>query len=156
VSPPGAILAKASGDPPARLIMTQYHLLAGSRRRGEMNIYGAKTARFFALGATTALGLTLTTGTAALADPNADLIGPGPGYVNAPTAVECVQKALGLSQDGQFGQDTYDAVRNFQARNDLLNDGIVGPATGNLLLNSVPSSWNATCYSWLPTTFSRA
>jgi peptidoglycan hydrolase-like protein with peptidoglycan-binding domain len=117
-----------------------------------MNIYGAKMARFVAMGATAALGLTLTTGTAALADPNADLVGPGPNYVNAPTAVECVQKALGLSQDGQFGQDTYDAVRDFQAKHGLLNDGIVGPATGDLLLARVPSSWNATCYSWLPTT----
>lgn len=121
-----------------------------------MNIYAAKTMRFVAMAATAALGLTLTTGTAALANPNADLIGPGPGYVNAPTAVECVQKALGLSQDGQFGQATYIAVRNFQADNGLLNDGIVGPATGNLLLESVPSSWDAVCYSWLPTTFSRA
>jgi peptidoglycan hydrolase-like protein with peptidoglycan-binding domain len=121
-----------------------------------MNIYAARTARFVAMVVTTALGLTLTTGTAALADPNADLIGPGPGYVNAPTAVECVQKAFGLSQDGQYGQATYDAVRNFQADNGLLNDGIVGPATGNLLLKRVPSSWDATCYSWLPTTFRRA
>jgi peptidoglycan hydrolase-like protein with peptidoglycan-binding domain len=40
-----------------------------------------------------------------------------------------------LNQDGLFGSDTDRAVRNFQQSNDLVVDGIVGPATEEKLEN---------------------
>src|ERR687894_293782 len=44
-----------------------------------------------------------------------------------------VQKALGVSADGVFGAETDTAVRQYQARNGLEVDGIVGPVTWSSL-----------------------
>src|SRR5918999_445014 len=44
-----------------------------------------------------------------------------------------VQKALGISADGIFGAETDTAVRQYQARNGLEVDGIVGPVTWSSL-----------------------
>jgi N-acetylmuramoyl-L-alanine amidase len=43
--------------------------------------------------------------------------------------VRQIQKALHLLADGIFGSQTEEAVKNFQAKNGLKADGIVGPAT---------------------------
>lgn len=43
--------------------------------------------------------------------------------------VKAVQKKLGINADGVFGNDTYNAVRNFQGRKKLTVDGVVGPKT---------------------------
>lgn len=43
--------------------------------------------------------------------------------------VKQIQKALHLLPDGIFGQQTENAVKNFQGKNGLKVDGIVGPAT---------------------------
>src|SRR5918999_1296623 len=50
-----------------------------------------------------------------------------------------VQQALGISADGIFGPQTDTAVRQYQARNGLLVDGIVGPATWGSLFESGPA-----------------
>ena len=43
--------------------------------------------------------------------------------------VRQIQKALHLLADGIFGSQTEEAVKNFQRKNGLKADGIVGPAT---------------------------
>tara|TARA_B100000035_G_scaffold312881_1_gene325304 strand:+ start:334 stop:1167 length:834 start_codon:yes stop_codon:yes gene_type:complete len=43
--------------------------------------------------------------------------------------VKAVQKALGISADGDFGPGTETAVKDWQRRHGLIADGIVGPAT---------------------------
>ncbi|QSJ18171.1 peptidoglycan-binding protein [Nostoc sp. UHCC 0702] len=48
-------------------------------------------------------------------------------------AVSRVQEALGIQPTGYYGSVTASRVRDFQARNGLLADGVVGPQTRNLL-----------------------
>ena len=43
--------------------------------------------------------------------------------------VKKLQQALGIAADGQFGQGTAKAVKDFQAKNGLDADGLAGPAT---------------------------
>jgi cell wall-associated NlpC family hydrolase len=47
--------------------------------------------------------------------------------------VRAVQRALGITADGDFGPNTRRAVLDFQARSGLVVDGIVGPATKRAL-----------------------
>lgn len=47
--------------------------------------------------------------------------------------VERIQNALGIYADGKFGNGTYAAVRNYQARHNLDVDGRVGKQTWNTL-----------------------
>jgi peptidoglycan hydrolase-like protein with peptidoglycan-binding domain len=100
-----------------------------------------------------AVGLVLAPASAALADPSAPYLGPGPHYSNNPAAVRCVQASLDLETDGQYGQDTYDQVRLMQQDRGLPADGIVGPSTGDQIMKGLPSAaWRAYCYPLLPTT----
>ena len=51
-------------------------------------------------------------------------------------AVTEVQRALGVQQTGYYGQTTTRVVREFQARNNLRVDGIVGPQTRNAIFRN--------------------
>jgi peptidoglycan hydrolase-like protein with peptidoglycan-binding domain len=44
-------------------------------------------------------------------------------------AVKKLQRALGVTADGQFGPGTQKALREFQSKNGLDADGLAGPAT---------------------------
>jgi hypothetical protein len=49
------------------------------------------------------------------------------------------QEKLRLRLDGRFGHDTEDAVKRFQRRHGLDDDGVVGPLTWSVLLREVPT-----------------
>lgn len=102
--------------------------------------------------ATTAagIGLALAPGSAALASTTAPWVGPG--YSEDPDAVACVQVMVGADLDGDYGQETYDKVKQWQSDHGLEPDGIVGPETGDTILAAMPSDWRVTCYPDLPTT----
>ena len=57
------------------------------------------------------------------------------GSTEAPTGnpISRLQSALHLETDGEFGPETYAAVRRLQARHGLHVDGVVGPATWALI-----------------------
>jgi peptidoglycan hydrolase-like protein with peptidoglycan-binding domain len=48
---------------------------------------------------------------------------------NDPTFVKIVQAKIGIKADGYFGPKTEAAVREFQRKNSMVPDGIVGPKT---------------------------
>ncbi|MDP4551052.1 peptidoglycan-binding protein [Alkalihalobacillus macyae] len=47
--------------------------------------------------------------------------------------VEAIQRGVNVTPDGIFGPNTESAVKRYQARKGLSVDGIVGPATWNML-----------------------
>lgn len=114
------------------------------------------------------LVVTLTIGAAVLTGQSAANAGPESGVVGPtlfgeragtswhhvlPESAICVQMALGLPTDGQYGPQTFDAVQEFQAANGLTVDGVVGRDTGDRLIGRLPGQWYASCYYYLPTTF---
>lgn len=108
------------------------------------------TARRLALLTATSAALSLTVaGGAADAYPGIRTIGPGPSSNTA--GVHCVQEALHvIPDDGNYGQQTYTAVKQFQLSHGLRMDGAVGEATGDLLLPSAPDG----CIDHVPSTYS--
>ena len=50
--------------------------------------------------------------------------------------VKELQRSLSLKDDGVFGIDTLKAVKNFQSKNGLISDGVVGNRTLDVLLNT--------------------
>ncbi|WP_433802898.1 peptidoglycan-binding domain-containing protein [Actinomycetospora sp. CA-084318] len=110
------------------------------------------------------VGLAVGVAPAASAEEGADFVGPNstslelngyPGLVgNSGFPVECVQRALLREPDGDYGQDTFDAIRRFQALHGLEVDGVVGPATGDRLIPSLPAAFKKSCYGVIPTTTS--
>jgi cell wall-associated NlpC family hydrolase len=55
------------------------------------------------------------------------------------TAVRALQRALGVTADGQFGPQTEAAVRSFQRSHDLPVTGLVGPLTRAALGEGAPA-----------------
>jgi hypothetical protein len=51
------------------------------------------------------------------------------GVGNSGEYVKAVQKALGIKDDGIYGEGTADAVKKFQTENKIGSDGVVGPKT---------------------------
>jgi len=54
---------------------------------------------------------------------------------NRGAPVKLIQSALGITEDGIFGQETHQAVIKFQKEHYLEPDGIVGPITWEEILN---------------------
>jgi hypothetical protein len=55
--------------------------------------------------------------------------------------VKQLQKFLGIASDGDFGKGTETSVKNWQSKNNLVADGVVGPTTWNAMgLASTDSS----------------
>jgi peptidoglycan hydrolase-like protein with peptidoglycan-binding domain len=76
--------------------------------------------------ATTPTGTTDTGETAVPADGD-------PSPATGAAAVDQLQHALNLPEDGEFGPETEAAVRRLQARHGLTVDGVVGPSTWELI-----------------------
>ncbi len=55
------------------------------------------------------------------------------GAENVPNSVILLQRRLGISQSGTFGDITTQAVKNFQKSNGLTVDGVVGKNTWSVL-----------------------
>ncbi|WP_051826862.1 peptidoglycan-binding domain-containing protein [Kitasatospora aureofaciens] len=124
----------------------------------------ALRAATLTMGATAALGLAVGTANAASTIQ----------WGSTGQPVRCVQQAMnyldsaGLSVDGQFGQNTYNAVVAYQGSKGIQQDGQVGPQTGgdikadiyNVYLaahhsgdystQSTMSAWMSNCNSQLP------
>jgi peptidoglycan hydrolase-like protein with peptidoglycan-binding domain len=74
------------------------------------------------------------------------------GFGSRGPAVSEVQRALGVQPTGYYGHTTTRAVREFQARNGLRVDGVVGPQTrralfGNRNYSSTNRNYSSTNYS---------
>ncbi|MFC6596928.1 peptidoglycan-binding domain-containing protein [Kitasatospora paranensis] len=82
----------------------------------------------------------------------------GYGYSTSGSGVWCVQHALNyargaaLTEDGQFGPATKNALVGFQQQHGLQADGVVGPQTGSSLLSNGDPYYAGYCYSFVRTT----
>jgi peptidoglycan hydrolase-like protein with peptidoglycan-binding domain len=74
--------------------------------------------------------------------PRSDLLTDG---ANGPAVVQ-VQKQLGMTADGIYGQQTHAKVVSFQQDHQLAADGVVGPQTRKALASSQSSSSQTTTY----------
>lgn len=89
------------------------------------------------------------------------------GYGSSGPGAWCVQQGLDYAAnvlhiipdsplvDGSFGLQTKEAVEEFQAAGNTTVDGIVGPNTGDLLLDDEWDNgqydWVETCFPYIPT-----
>ena len=89
-------------------------------------------------------------------------LGGGSGAAGGSTTM-ALQSALGVSADGDYGPITRAAVRDFQARNGLLVDGIAGPQTlgalglpTNVTLGDEPAPSSTSSGAWAAVSSARA
>ncbi|MFG3229679.1 peptidoglycan-binding protein [Kitasatospora sp. NPDC048194] len=90
----------------------------------------------------------LTCAAPAHADPNTTYL----SYGDRGVGVKCVQIAVGVTADSVWGPDTDRAVRAFQRSHFGHADGIVGPQTGDALMNRL-NAYYGWCYSVIPTSY---
>ncbi|MGW2426516.1 peptidoglycan-binding domain-containing protein [Streptomyces sp. NPDC001709] len=126
-----------------------------------------------AMAGTALMGFT----TAANASPSAGYIGAG--YTNNPHGVWCAQHNISYwfhtsgsdhhqpAEDGTFGPETKQAIKDFQEEMRLPQDGVLGPQTGNALMAHGDPAYTGSdmpyregggtstsyCYTYLPTTW---
>jgi zinc D-Ala-D-Ala carboxypeptidase len=90
-----------------------------------------------ALGAATFVAFTAITAPDATAAARVDLVGDCPNLIQRGSSGECVTtvqellnaKGANVDTDGEFGEQTEQAVTTFQSDNGLEADGVVGPKT---------------------------
>ncbi|MEU9075527.1 peptidoglycan-binding domain-containing protein [Kitasatospora sp. NPDC048538] len=109
--------------------------------------------------ATTGLVTAGLLGGTAQAIPNSGSLWVGYGKANAYASVKCVQQTSNslhyqtgykeIAVDGRFGPDTYGAIVAIQKWASLEQDGVVGPRTGDVMVESTKDSFG--CYRSLPT-----
>ncbi|WP_223241857.1 peptidoglycan-binding domain-containing protein [Streptomyces sp. CBMA123] len=109
--------------------------------------------------ATAALVTVGTLGGTAQAVPNSGSLWVGYGKSNTYASVKCVQEISndlqyqtgyhGIAVDGSFGPDTYGAIVAIQAWASLQQDGVVGPRTGDVMVEATKDYYG--CYPYLPT-----
>jgi cell wall-associated NlpC family hydrolase len=87
----------------------------------------------------------------------------GSGSTGGGTTTMALQRALGVSADGDYGPITRAAVRDFQARNGLLVDGIAGPQTlgalglpTNVTLGEEPAPSSSSSGAWAAVSAARS
>ncbi len=95
----------------------------------------------------------------AQAVPNSGSLYVGYGRSNAYASVKCVQQISNslhyqtgyhtVAVDGSFGRDTYGAILAVQKWAGLQQDGVVGPQTGNVMIEATKDEYG--CYPYLPT-----
>ncbi|MFD5464164.1 peptidoglycan-binding protein [Kitasatospora sp. NPDC127059] len=122
-----------------------------------MNSISIKRRGAFVLAAA-ALATVGVAGTAQ-AVPNSGSLWVGYGKSNTYASVKCVQLISNSLQyqtgyhtvtvDGAFGPDTYGAVVALQKWAHLDPDGVVGPRTGDVMIEATKDYYG--CYSYLPT-----
>ncbi|MET8629508.1 peptidoglycan-binding domain-containing protein [Kitasatospora sp. NPDC004669] len=114
-------------------------------------------SRIGTMAAIAALALGASVGSASAADVGS--VGPNSSNTDA---VQCIQVALSawggdgvIDADGRYGQQTYQAVMDYQSANHLDADGIVGKDTGTSLwanyLRHMADWHNEYCLSVTPT-----
>ena len=107
-----------------------------------------KSMRRFGVVTATVVVLTTLANPAAQASPNIPVIGPGPSGNR--WGVSCIQDALGVDVDGRFGEQTYQAVKDFQSLFGLQVDGAVGIQTGDALFAVNGGHLPVGCRAYVP------
>lgn len=137
--PHGAPTPEANRKPSDDLALTDRWTRSIQRSRTRRRVAAAARRRRFRLrGAATSLAAVVAlsaTGAAGVAVGQSGDVATGTLLTvgSSGDAVAAVEEALGLSADGYYDRATARSVRDYQAENGLLVDGIVGPETSAAL-----------------------